>query len=47
MHVDKLNDYQRASRRTWSLIKTDHAIVYPTLGLVNEAGEVAGKVKKI
>ncbi len=25
----------------------DHAIVYPTMGLVNEAGEVAGKVKKI
>jgi len=47
MHVDKLNDYQRASRRTWSLIKTDHAIVYPTLGLTNEAGEVAGKIKKI
>ena len=46
MHVDRLNEYQQASRRTWSLIKTDHAIVYPTLGLVNEAGEVAGKVKK-
>lgn len=45
MHVDRLNEYQQASRRTWSLIKTDHAIVYPTLGLVNEAGEVAGKVK--
>ena len=47
MQVERLNDYQTASRRTWSLIKTDHAIVYPTLGLANEAGEVAGKVKKI
>lgn len=47
MHVDTLNAYQTASRKTWSLIKTDHAIVYPTLGLTNEAGEVAGKIKKI
>ncbi len=39
--------YQTESRKTWSLIHTDHAIVYPTLGLVNEAGEVAGKIKKI
>ena len=47
MHVDTLNAYQTASRKTWSLIHTDHAIVYPTLGLTNEAGEVAGKIKKI
>jgi NTP pyrophosphatase (non-canonical NTP hydrolase) len=42
-----LDTYQRESRKTWSLIHTDHPIVYPTLGLVNEAGELAGKVKKI
>jgi NTP pyrophosphatase (non-canonical NTP hydrolase) len=46
-HIAGLNQYQVASRRTWSLIHTDHAIVYPTLGLTNEAGEVAGKIKKI
>lgn len=39
--------YQTASRKTWKAVHTDHAIVYPTLGLVNEAGEVAGKIKKI
>lgn len=39
--------YQRESRKTWSEIATDHPIVYPTLGLANEVGEVAGKIKKI
>jgi NTP pyrophosphatase (non-canonical NTP hydrolase) len=40
-------DYQRESRKTWGLVRMDHPIVYPTMGLVNEAGEVAGKIKKI
>ncbi len=39
--------YQRESAQTWEVIDTNHAIVYPTLGLTNEAGELAGKVKKI
>lgn len=39
--------YQRESRKTWGEIPTNHPIVYPTLGLANEAGEVAGKIKKI
>lgn len=47
MNKPTFQTYQMESRKTWSLIHTDHAIVYPTLGLANEAGEVAGKVKKI
>jgi NTP pyrophosphatase (non-canonical NTP hydrolase) len=39
--------YQQAAARTGAEIAVDHPIVYPTLGLANEAGEVAGKVKKI
>jgi NTP pyrophosphatase (non-canonical NTP hydrolase) len=39
--------YQQAAARTGGEVTVDHPIVYPTLGLANEAGEVAGKVKKI
>lgn len=39
--------YQTESRKTSQRVYTDHPIVYPTLGLVNEAGEFAGKVKKL
>lgn len=44
---DSFATYQRESRKTWGVIPMNHPIVYPTMGLVNEAGELAGKVKKI
>lgn len=47
MKIESFSTYQRESRKTWNVIPTDHPIVYPTLGLANEAGEVAGKIKKI
>ena len=47
MEIEDFATYQRESRKTWNVIAMDSAIVYPTLGLVNEAGEVAGKIKKI
>ncbi len=47
MDIQQFATYQRESRKTWNVIPMNSAIVYPTLGLVNEAGEVAGKIKKI
>lgn len=41
------NEYQTQSRKTAAYPAIGHTIVYPALGLTNEAGEVAGKVKKI
>lgn len=40
-------EYQTKSRVTAQYPAIGHAIVYPTLGLVNEAGEFAGKIKKV
>jgi NTP pyrophosphatase (non-canonical NTP hydrolase) len=40
-------EYQSKSRKTARYPSIGHAVIYPTLGLTNEAGEVAGKVKKI
>ena len=47
MEIEKFSLYQSESRKTWGIVRTDHPIIYPTLGLANEAGEVAGKIKKI
>ena len=41
------NDYQTKSRKTARYLAIGHPVIYPTLGLVNEAGEVAGKIKKV
>lgn len=43
----KFSEYQQKSRRTAAYPSIGHSVIYPTLGLVNEAGEVAGKIKKI
>ena len=40
-------DYQTKSRRTAKYPAIGHSVIYPTLGLTNEAGEVAGKIKKV
>jgi NTP pyrophosphatase (non-canonical NTP hydrolase) len=40
-------EYQTRSRATAKYPAIGHAVIYPTLGLVNEAGEVAGKIKKV
>jgi len=41
------SDYQTKSRVTATYPAIGHGVIYPTLGLVNEAGEVAGKIKKV
>ena len=41
------SDYQAKSRKTAKYPSIGHPVIYPTLGLTNEAGEVAGKIKKI
>jgi NTP pyrophosphatase (non-canonical NTP hydrolase) len=41
------SDYQTRARATAKYPVIGHPVIYPTLGLANEAGEVAGKIKKI
>lgn len=40
-------EYQEKSRKTAQYPAIGDKFVYPALGLANEAGEVAGKIKKI
>ena len=42
-----LNDYQQESRTTARYPDLGSNLIYPTLGLAGEAGEVADKVKKL
>ena len=42
-----ISDYQELSRRTATYPGAGENLVYPTLGLAGEAGEVAEKVKKL
>ena len=43
----KLDNYQRKALKTAIYPEIGKNIIYPTLGLVGEAGELADKVKKI
>ncbi len=40
-------EYQEKAKATARYPVIRHAVIYPTLGLTNEAGEVSGKIKKI
>jgi NTP pyrophosphatase (non-canonical NTP hydrolase) len=42
-----LNAYQSRSRATARYPDAGHNVLYPTLGLCGESGEVADKVKKV
>jgi len=40
-------EYQKTSRETAIYPNKDNDFIYPTLGLVGEAGEIAEKIKKV
>ena len=46
LSMDSLEGYQQFVRST-KAYDSEYNLVYPVLGLANEAGEVAGKLKKI
>lgn len=47
MSYEQINEYQKFALSTAIYPEAGNNIVYPTLGLVGEAGEVAEKVKKV
>lgn len=44
--VIQFDEYQEEAAET-AIYPTQYSILYPALGLANEAGEVLGKVKKV
>ena len=42
-----LSEYQKKAHTTAHEVKVEGKLVYPVLGFVGEAGEIANKVKKI
>jgi NTP pyrophosphatase (non-canonical NTP hydrolase) len=46
-HEMNFTDYQEKARLTAKYPVIGQGVIYPTLGLANEAGEVSGKIKKI
>lgn len=46
MTAVSMSYYQQVARKT-AIYPITHSILYPTLGLTGEAGEVADKVKKV
>lgn len=49
LRITRLNEYQQRALETWlnHSNANSYNIIYPTLGLVGESGEVAEKVKKV